>query len=59
MENQLLIAALKAQLFVLNSRLSALACYDHSNDSIRIDWNITSHQVDEIVLEIKRLEEVL
>ena len=57
METQMLIAALKAQHFVLMQRLSAMAFEDHSDNAVRRDWNITSHQCDQLHIEIKRLEE--
>ena len=56
MENQLLIAAFKAKLFVLRARLRALEFQNHDEYSIRVDWNITSYEVNALEVEIERLE---
>lgn len=56
MEQQLLIAALKAQLFVLRAELHAMRFLDHSDNTIRDIWSVKSDVVDQIEVEIKRLE---
>lgn len=56
MEAQLLIAALKAQLFVLRAEMKAMQYLDHSDGTIRDIWNVKSYTADEVETELKRLE---
>ena len=53
MENQLLIAALKAQLIVARGRLRGM---DHSDTAIRNAYHIECEVIDALELEIKELE---
>lgn len=56
METQLLIAALKAQLFVLRAELKAMEILDHRDSTIRDIWAVKSDTIDAVETEIKRLE---
>ena len=56
METQLLIAALKAQLFVLRAELKAMEFLNHSDNTIRDIWTVKSNTVDAVEAEIRRLE---
>lgn len=56
MGNQLLIAALKAQLIVARGRLRGMEHLDHSDTAIRNAYHIEYEVIDALELEIKELE---
>lgn len=47
-------AALKVQILSLRARLKAMAYMDHSLDSTRNEWMLTSEQVDTLEAELNR-----
>lgn len=58
MENQLLIAALKAQLIVLRAEFNIKAQYEMNRDFI-MDCRVLSEVIDHVEIQITELEKQL